>query len=186
MATDKFLVSVQQQTPIEINGKLRRRFYEAVKFEEALSQACSRNSEKSSYSPVDGGVDTEGSALLAFRSFVNRIAHVCDFRKGGTTVTAVAIIQEFDSLHYFVGSNGRSEKEQAQLHFFVSALLRIPTMETRITESSRHAFLLHTTLGLVIKHNQPRIKFYVSKLLSCSESCILALDADADQSSHSM
>lgn len=82
------------------SGRLLRRFYEAVKFEETLIQACTEDPNSLGRAPVD----IEHGAEQAFRSFVNKLAHVSDTHKGGSTVTAVGVLQEFDSIHFLVGS----------------------------------------------------------------------------------
>ncbi|CAM1503285.1 Fc.00g080610.m01.CDS01 [Cosmosporella sp. VM-42] len=168
-------MSAQTRTPIEVQRHLCRRFYEVVKFEEALIEACSRDPENFGRVPVDVATDIEGGAIQAFRSFVNRLAHVCDICRGGTTVSAVAVIQEFDGVHYFVGSNQRSQTQQAQLLAFVASLLQLPTKEMQSTQP-RHTVLFRLNLFYVINFNQPRIRFYVKTLVRSLDYCITNLD----------
>ncbi|RXG41338.1 hypothetical protein VDGE_30425 [Verticillium dahliae] len=172
------------------NGRLLRRFYEAVKFEEILIQACTQDPNSLGRAPVDVEVDTEHGAEQAFRSVVNKLAHVSDTRKGGSTVSAVCVLQEFDGIHYLVGSNQRTTaSHQTQLNNFVVKLFRqlnarsreiqlAPVQSAGALEAvALEAVALGEVLRHIVQFNKPRIKFYIKGLRTQLGACIPKLRA---------
>lgn len=123
--------------------------------------------------------DLEGNADAAFKAFVDRVAHVCDARRGGPTVSAVAIIQEFEGSHYFVGSNQRTVKEQENLGGFLRTLLALP--RTGVIEDASRNSVASAILFMVVDHNLLRIKFYSGRLVDAITACMDELQAATTQ-----
>lgn len=169
---------------LPIDERLRRRFYEAVKFEETLVQACTQDPSSMGRAPVDIDFDIEHGAEQAFRSFVNKLAHVSDTHKAGATVTAVCVLQEFDGIHYLIGSNERAlATQRARLAEFIEILFRrldayvkevqsLPDLAVRSRELALGEVLHH-----IVGFNKPRIKFYIKGLRKKLEACIPKLQA---------
>lgn len=166
-------------TSIEVPAKLRRRFYEAVKFEEALITASTRDPESPGRVALDVVAGPEVSADDAFRSFVNKLAHVCDIKKGGTTVSAISVLQDPDGVHYFVGSNNRQKKQSAEVEAFLRKLLQLPTVGVSSGSPKRRADLFDSLFLHITKFNQPRLKFYLKVLDRGLNDCISNLDQTA-------
>lgn len=72
-------------------GKLQRRFYEPLVLLFAVTEACKHNhapkipdslTEVLSHSPEE-----------LFKDFINKLCQVCDNKHGGSTVTAISVLQ---------------------------------------------------------------------------------------------
>lgn len=150
--------------PIPVRPKLRRRFFEAVKFEEALSRACELDPISLGRVSVDPPHDPSDDAEQAYKSYVNKLAHVCDTKRGGTTVTGVAILQDVDRVIYVIGSNERSPADLADLVQFVNSLFDL-------AQSAQFTDIFHH----ILKHNRPRIRSYLSRMPDEIDKCVASL-----------
>jgi len=71
---------------VDIDWKLLRRFYEPMLLLKLLDPVRGQR--------VDRSIDPEHDALSSTeirRAFVNKLAYLCDFKKGGDTSTAIAL-----------------------------------------------------------------------------------------------
>ncbi|KXJ88958.1 hypothetical protein Micbo1qcDRAFT_196887 [Microdochium bolleyi] len=155
------------QTPIPLPPKLMRRFYEAVKFEEALSKACEQDPISLGKTSTDPPVDPSDDAEKAYKSYVNKLAHVCDTKRGGSTVTGIAILQDVDGVVYVIGSNDRTSTDLTELSKFVRSLFDL--VQNPFTRIFHH----------IIEHNQPRIRTYLNCLTKEIEICLESMKDQA-------
>lgn len=151
-----------------LGGKLKRRFYESIVYEKSLMNACPSGPERSPNSLTG---DLDGSIENAFHGFLNRLAQVCDNKRGGTTVTAIKVLQDFDCVRYFLGSNQRDEQDLTQVKEFVTRLMKvINKSDHKARKTSSLPF--RSALWLVLEFNLPRIKVYVKILATWLNKCL--------------
>jgi len=73
----------KEPEPQRLTGKLYRRFYETLVFLDVLESVRGPHNQPPK--------DSNNSRIELQRSFIRAIAIVCDFEKGGDTVTAAAL-----------------------------------------------------------------------------------------------
>ncbi|KXJ87928.1 hypothetical protein Micbo1qcDRAFT_236116 [Microdochium bolleyi] len=169
------------QTPIPVHSRLLRRFSEAVIFEEALSTACQKDPVSLGKAPVEPHVDPSDDAERAFKSYVNKLAHVCDKRRGGTTVTGIAILQDAEHIYYFIGSNKRSTADLAQMEEFLHPLFRL--VQSPQPCSADNASFFASILHHIIRFNRRRIQTYLNQLYKHIGLCVSSLESEHVQAS---
>lgn len=150
--------------PIPVRTRVLRRFYEAVKFEEALSRACELDPISLGRASVDPQHDPSDDAEQAYKSYVNKLAHICDTKRGGTTVTGVAILQDVDRVIYVIASNERSPTDLAELVQFVHSLFIL-------VQSAQFIHIFHH----ILKYNRPRIRTYLTRMPDEIDICVASL-----------
>ncbi|KAH7024412.1 uncharacterized protein B0I36DRAFT_250426, partial [Microdochium trichocladiopsis] len=166
---------------IPVSPKRLRRFYEAVKFEEALSEACLKSPNSPGRVPSDPPPDRSYDPEGGFRFFINKLAHVCDIHRGGSTVTGIAVLQDFDGVRYFIGSNERSEIDLAKVEEFLRSLFRLLRGTRRHGEPLNSDPLFVSIFHHIINFNQPRIRKYLDWLTRQIPSCLSSLQRDFAQ-----
>ncbi|KIW36439.1 uncharacterized protein PV06_11328 [Exophiala oligosperma] len=113
-----------QQHPLDVNGKLLRRFYEPLTLLRVIDPT--RGAQRPDLT-LDRGLD-EQSKL--WRNFLDQLAFLCDFEKGGDTVTAVAVQRTVEYPIFSLASNSKSRnKAAAHLRWILTSLGQIHTTE---------------------------------------------------------
>lgn len=72
-------------------GKLQRRFYEPLILLLALTQSCIHNPAPRAPDSLTETLSHSPEEL--FKDFVNKLCQICDSKHGGTTVTAISVLQ---------------------------------------------------------------------------------------------
>ncbi|KAK5994809.1 hypothetical protein PT974_03193 [Cladobotryum mycophilum] len=166
--------------PLPIRRRLLRRFYEPIVLEAALKNA--RQGFDGPQREPNAAGDNADNAEGTFQFFVNRLAQVCDSQKGGDTVSAVAVLQEADCVHYIVGSNRRKPVEVPDVQVFLTKLLTIVAASHTLPGTKFRALLWH-----VLRYNVSRVEFYVGQVANHLQKCIedheRRYSADSDESS---
>lgn len=107
-----------------------------------------------------------------FYTFVDKLSHVCDTTKGGTTVTSVVVMVRGSTVLYVFGCNQISDSVLQKTEIFMRKLLSLiaspndveNTEIRRKKEVHRHVLLF----------NRPRVERYLSHLKEYIEACIQA------------
>ena len=73
-------------TPVPISPIVERQFYESQLLLYVLEKVRGEHTTRRNY---HGELDQDETELR--RSFVDKLAYICDFKKGGSTVTALAL-----------------------------------------------------------------------------------------------
>lgn len=149
-------------------------FYEAFIFLHSLGAIqgprLARNDD------VDIG-DEDSAARKARRDYIKNLALLCDYDKGGPTVTAIAIQKMLQNLVYWVASNGGTTNRIAKfLREVLDMLSEMHDMNTEISEK-----LLHKSINF----NARTIKKYSSSLRSAAAKCILYVSRQRSSSEQS-
>ncbi|KAK8015066.1 hypothetical protein PG990_008362 [Apiospora arundinis] len=155
---------------VKPTSKLVGRFYEPLFLLEALNVAARDTA-------IDGTPED-------YTSYIYKLAHVCDNKKGGTTVTSFMALRGddgADSVHYLFASNQRDDDELEETKAYVERLLKkfhsypqLPRGNLRLTGSQRprgnppHDVLLRD----VLQFNTPRLVPYMRNLNSRLQECL--------------
>ncbi len=120
--------------------------------------------------------ELETAPVDLFRTFVNKLAHICDSAKGGDKVTAFAIMQ-LGTVRYYFTSNWRDEEDYQRTTYYVTDVLNLlgqaQDSEVRNADGNEaHSLLFRRLLRLVIQFNQSRIKGYVCHMRDKLDFCI--------------
>ncbi|UQC88678.1 uncharacterized protein CLUP02_14203 [Colletotrichum lupini] len=157
--------------------KRLNRFYEALILLSSLMQACSRNGQQPNKAPSD--VSEPGDDYrMTQECLMNKLAQICDNRRGGETITSVAIIQLPDCLVYAFASNQRSPKEIKEAETFLLDLFEYLSntsatssvlMEEATSKSATYV------LEKILAFNHERVQCYriglVHGLTQCIKDC---------------
>jgi len=158
----------ETRVPVPIEHDRQRLFYEAVALESALVSACrERRGGFDVVPPMEN--DTLLSNAQAFRSFVNKLAQVCDNRQGGSTVTALVVLQGHGGPEFIIGSNQREEFDLADTQDFVQRLLELVAKNPL---QLKRKPLLKRVLWSILLFNIPRVEAYLDYLLRYLGECI--------------
>ncbi|KAM0449514.1 hypothetical protein ACHAO4_007534 [Trichoderma viride] len=121
--------------------------------------------------------DNADSAEQSFKCFVNRLAQVCDNVRGsyGATVTAIAVLEEPEGIHYVVGANNRKKSELKDVEDFVKQLLKIIS-QPKEQPTNTALPVQREALWHILRFNKQRIKFYLAGAVNHLEECIKDYD----------
>lgn len=146
----------------------RRRFHEPVVLFKALIDITQNDAVYRSSEPIE----TPSSPRGRFERFVYKLATVCDSKKGGTTVTSFAVLQnpEGEALYVF-GCNNIEESQLRRTRDFVVLILDRVSRASLMGHSERKAWKVET-LRQVLLFNRPRIELYVANLRRYMQDCI--------------
>lgn len=157
---------------VEIKGKLRNRFYEPIVLLLALTQACMHNYTHKILDQISDAVPQTSEQL--FHDFVNKLAQICDNKRGGNTVSALAVLQFPDRVQYRFASNQRTKDELRLVKSFMTDILT--TLKMSDPGSARTAQAANTAiLKKIVAFNRPRLQMYVRALHTHSETCLGSL-----------
>ncbi|KFY98090.1 hypothetical protein V500_01800, partial [Pseudogymnoascus sp. VKM F-4518 (FW-2643)] len=87
-------------TPVPISPTIERQFYESQLLLHALEKVRGEHKKRQNY---HGELDQDETELR--RSFVDKLAYICDFKKGGSTVTALALQKTYQGVTFWIGAN---------------------------------------------------------------------------------
>lgn len=146
------------------------RFYEPLLLLLAATQACMHNLAPRIPEPSPGTWNQTEEQL--FHDFMNKLAQICDNRKGGPTVTAVVALSYPDRVQYRFASNQRSEQDLEQMKKFV-----IDILETLREWTEEQSLLVKMrVLRKVVAFTRPRLRGYVEAVASYSVVCLKSED----------
>lgn len=144
-----------QVHPLDVNGKLLRRFYEPLILLSVLDPT--RGAQRPDLI-TERGLD-EPSKL--WRNFLDQISWLCHSGAGGDTVTAVAAQKTVDHPCFWVAANSRSRhKAREHIAWLFEQLNRLCT-DTSVSKSQ----VEEAILARCIAFSAQRVRAYVSRLL---------------------
>lgn len=133
----------------------------------AINEACKKR-ERIAYIPGKGAKD---KTLTEFQKFLNKLAMICDTRKGdhGATVTALVCLSGIHGPEYIFTSNFRKEAELEETKSFLSDLLTfVGTNPNKLHPKP----LQKQVLWKSFVFNYSKLKFYLGSLIDALEECI--------------
>ncbi|KAI8250141.1 hypothetical protein K4K58_010131 [Colletotrichum sp. SAR11_239] len=121
--------------------------------------------------------DSLTSQKQAFHCFVDKLAQVCDNKRGGEMVTALAVLNGSDHTKFVFASNERNDDELAETRDFIHSLL---TLVGKNPASLKPKPLTKQVLWKILHFNMLRLNDYLNNLVKYLNECIA--DCDRRQS----
>lgn len=140
-------------TPVPVSPAIERRFYESQLLLYVLENVRGDHSKRQNY---HGELDQDATELR--RSFMDQLAYICDFKRGGSTVTALALQQTPQGVTFWLAAN--DTVKQRVMYFLQEILTVLKNMKDGVTKESIEAQLLNR----IISFNKERLDYYWSAL----------------------
>ena len=128
-----------------------------------------KKTENSGYSP--GGVNNDKS-LTPFQQVLNKLAQACDTQKGGSTVTALACLNEPDGPELIFCSNSMKPAELDRVQTFLTGLIGYLAESPGTLSSKQLKPRQKRVLWHLLEFGVPRIKVYLMSLKMTVGECI--------------
>ncbi|KAK1480518.1 hypothetical protein CTAM01_14358 [Colletotrichum tamarilloi] len=143
-------------------------FYEPIVLEQALQVACRAGQDVFNGTPKVEN-DSLASQVQVFRSFVEKLAQVCDNERGGQTVTSFTVLEGEDGPEYVFGSNHRDADELSETQQFAEDLL---TLVGKNPTGLKPKPLAKQVLWKILLFNLPRLDIYLNNVGKYLDACI--------------
>jgi hypothetical protein len=154
--------------------RLQSRFYEPL----VLLHILDRNGERRiSRCPSEDLVIPQLQLRELRRTFLDQLAYVCDYAKGGDTVTAIALERQPSSVTFWVASN--TEPSAKTILFLRDILNTLQTLGSSRTENARTT-IEHEITRVCIDFNLRRIKGYFACLQRPLQQCVATLKGSGE------
>jgi OTT_1508-like deaminase len=162
--------SVESGPRLDAHKRLLSRFYEPL----VLLHVLDRNGEQRV--PRSHQEDFSTSAQELRRNFLEQLAYICDFVKGGDSVTAVALEAHPSSVIYWIASNSEpSEVVVSHLHEILCLLSNLSSS----SESFRRT-LEERVATKCVQFSAKRVEAYQTLIRRPLEACIKALSVSSE------
>lgn len=158
-------MNIKPRVLVQLNYKFSNKFYGPIILLSALNDACIHSRPVKS---SDLSLEGEQSPERTFHDFVNKLAQLCDIRRGGDTVTALTILQYPDRIEYRFASNDRDTGELDDAKKFVTSLLNALGRPEQHDIQGFTSNILRTSLCFT----RPRVEVYVKALKKEVACCI--------------
>lgn len=165
-----------QSPAIPLPSSLSWRLYETLIFLCCLTAVLRKNNKTKT---PDLQTITDKEPKESFTCFVNKLAQVCDNKRGGDTVTAFAVLRP-GPIEYRFAANRREEKDLEETRRYVEDLLMTLGAASTlvIRDASQRAALHCEVLGKIIAFNKPRISTYLRAFLKHVDFCIKGCEVE--------
>ncbi len=110
-----------------------------------------------------------------FRTFVNKIAQICDSHPKGPTITSCAVLKEENGrVLYLLASNNRKSKAHREMGTFLVSVLDVLKKNILASRADKltDEKLNNRLLRMVLAYNHVRVQSYVSTLATQLEKCV--------------
>ena len=167
--------------PVPLGTKLRKKaqnLYYPLLFLGSIHDCCQHAvARKVADSPQNPNQSSEAD----FHTLVNKLAHICDYRPGGDTVTALTVLQadgvDGKILYAFV-SNSRKRPNLIKTKDDLVSVLNILKENLEAKTQQPDEVLFYRLLRLVLRLNTVRIQRYLASLAKDLGACIKACEGD--------
>lgn len=152
-------------TPVPISPAIERQFYESQLLLHALEKVRGEHKKRQNY---HGELDQDETELR--RSFVDKLAYICDFKKGGSTVTALALQKTYQGVTFWISANETIKPKVIEfLQTILQVLKNVDSAPRKATET--------LLLGLIVPFNEERLYYYWTALKRVLPQCMERLDS---------
>lgn len=161
--------------PIPMASRVTHKFYEPIMLSVALNQATEASAIPP---PPEPPIDT-GDEKQVFHAFVNKLAHICDSEKGGSTVTALMVLRretKTDAPHYWFAANRQTLDNLQTTAAFVKRILR-KVGEAPVDPDNQHV-VRKSMLYDILRFNRHRVLLYLEKLRLQVAECLKRCNMD--------
>ncbi|PKK45647.1 hypothetical protein CI102_7883 [Trichoderma harzianum] len=165
------------EQPIELKTSVGYMLFEPVMLLLALTQAVR---DMAVPRPREENINIQDPRQL-FYTFVNKLSHVCDRRRGelGKTVTSFVVLKKQsdpDKAHYIFAANRQTDSDLQSTARYVTTLLRMVGQAPEGRENQDAA--RHSLLYRVLCFNRHRITFYLKELRKQAALCVEKCEAE--------
>lgn len=147
------------------------RFYEPLVFQHVLDPTRGTHIQ---CEPLNIPDDSELDNRKIRHSFLNSLAYICDYERGGATVTALALETRSAGVVFWVVAN---ENVKDKVVLFLTEILRV--LEGGVTEKST-AMVEDTIFRRAVELGMPRVKAYWRFMQEPLKKCIKALALEGE------
>lgn len=148
--------------------RLKSRFYEPL----VLLHILDRSGQRISRCPSEDPVVPQLNLREFRRTFLDQLAYICDFVKGGDTVTAMALEAQPSGVTFWVASN--TEPSTGTLYFLQGILNTLQSLASSGSEHSR-AIIEYEIGQKCIEFNLKRVKAYQTLARKPLQQCLVSL-----------
>ena len=153
--------------------KLMMRFYEPLVLQHALGPT---RGDRIQCEPLDNQDESELDDGKLRRSFLNNLAYICDFERGGATVTAIALEQRVAGVVFWVVANENvKDKVVKTLEEILKGLAGLDG-----TTREREERVEERTFRYAAKLGMPRLKSYRKAMQESLKKCLRILDSEPE------
>jgi hypothetical protein len=149
---------------LPISTVIETQFYGALVLLYTLDQIQGQHTKRPSYS---GGFEGESSELR--RSFIDSLAYICDYKKGGDSVTAIAIQRTCQGTKFWVAAN-QGVKD------IVTDFLRDVLQNLKGVSVEHERAVQRSLLSKIVAFNKQRLDFYWKSLRGNLRLCFVRLE----------
>ena len=159
--------------PRKAADKLMMRFYEPLVLQHALGPT---RGDRIQCEPLDNQDESELDDGNLRRSFLNNLAYICDFKKGGATVTAIALEQRPARVVFWVVANENVKAEVVKtLKKILKGLAGLDgTTREREERVEERTFRYAAELGM------PRLQCYRKATQESLRECLGILNSEPE------
>lgn len=151
-------------TPVPISPIIERQFHESQLLLYTLEKVRGEHKKRQNY---HGELDQDETELR--RSFVDKLAYVCDFKKGGSTVTALALQKTNQGVTFWISAN---ETIKPKVIEFLQQILQV----LKNVESASRQTSEMLLLSLIVPFNEKRLDYYWTALERVLPLCMERID----------
>lgn len=146
--SEDWLFQLAASSSVPISAKIERQFYEAHLLLYVLGQVRGEHKKRQNYT---GELDQDEISLR--RSFLDKLAYICDYTKNGNTVTALALQKTFDGVVFWLAAN---ETVESAVIEFLSRVLFLLKENSASSKKGVEAQLL----ALIVPFSKVRLDYY--------------------------
>jgi hypothetical protein len=164
-----------QEQPILLASRIVHKFYEPIILLAVLTDAVKNIAQQP---PPVAPINIEDPKQV-FCAFVNKLCHVCDKTRGGSTVTSCVITRREsnrDQAHYEFAANQQTDSELNATTVYVEGLLRKVDQAPKDQDNQRDTRI--SLLYDILCFNRPRITVYFRDLHSRAARCVEECQTD--------
>ena len=175
----KFNVSISptRPSPRKAADKLMMRFYEPLVLQHVLGPT---RGDRIQCEPLDSLDESDLGNWNLRRSFLNHLAYICDFKKGGATVTAIALEQRPAGVVFWVVANENvKDKVVKALKKILKGLAGLAVDDT--TGDEQAAAVEERTFRCAAELGMPRVKTYWQFMQDSLRKCLKVLESEQNK-----
>jgi hypothetical protein len=152
--------------------KLMKRFYEPLVLQYILDPTRGSHIR---LEPLGSQDESEVDDCKLRRSFVDDLAYICDFEKGGGTVTAIALETRPEGVVFWVAANEDVKTKVVQS--LEGILKNLACRDGLVGEKSTER-VIESTFTSAVELGMPRVKAYWQLMQGPLERCLKILESE--------
>ncbi|KAK3689713.1 hypothetical protein B0T22DRAFT_536567 [Podospora appendiculata] len=161
------------EVPIPLGSRVTHKFYEPLNLLAALNDEM-KHLHRAFGPETPDKIDIE-DPKQRFHAFVNKLAHVCDYNRGGDAVTSIVVLNlnsgvNPGKVHYWLAANKQTDRELQDTVVFVKSLLGLVGQAPADPKSQKEA--RRATLNSVLWFNRRRVGIYSRAIQSRTAACL--------------